>query len=303
MESVIRGNAGCGMDGEGIAMLDRWYEEENATGDFPKLIHRLMRRVCYEHYSYPAHVWLAYLWFKRFGNWRRRVEFEAVPHPAYAVGLLYAADLARMRGLKRVVVIEFGVAQGSGLLAMCDCAAETTKLTGVEFSIFGFDAGIGLPVASDYRDHPEVWQAGAFPMVDPSIVTKRLQGRAELIIGDIRDTVPEFVARLSPEAPLGYVSIDVDLYHSTIGCLAVLEHVDPRCYLPYFMAHIDDTMGHSKNAWCGELLAIDEFNQQHTLRKIDVARGFQQRRVFRHAWWLEKLRKVHILDHPERQPR
>jgi hypothetical protein len=50
---------------------------------------------------------------------------------------------------------EFGVANGAGLLNMCEIAARVTRETGVGFRIVGFDAGTGLPQPIDYRDHPE----------------------------------------------------------------------------------------------------------------------------------------------------
>jgi hypothetical protein len=33
---------------------------------------------------------------------------------------------------------------------------------------------------------------------------------AELVIGDLGDTVPAFLARVSPDAPIGFVAVDVD---------------------------------------------------------------------------------------------
>ena len=34
----------------------------------------------------------------------------------------------------------------------------------MEYQIFGFDTGLGMPDPIDYRDHPELYKAGDFKM-------------------------------------------------------------------------------------------------------------------------------------------
>src|SRR5205807_8431354 len=53
---------------------------------------------------------------------------------------------------------------GPGLFNMCSIAERTRKATGIEFGVVGFDSGKGLPPAIDYRDLPEEFQEGDFPM-------------------------------------------------------------------------------------------------------------------------------------------
>jgi hypothetical protein len=53
--------------------------------------------------------------------------------------------------------------------------------------------------------------------------TRTLPSFAHLILGDIADTIPALLANLSIDAPLGFVSMDVDYYSSTKKALAVFK--------------------------------------------------------------------------------
>ncbi len=116
----------------------------------------------------------------------------------------------------------------------------------------------------------------------------------------MHDEVHDFVASLKPDAPLGFFTVDVDYYSSALGCLEVPKG-QPDRYLPHFWAYFDDVTMPSANRWCGELLAIDEFNLANQQRKIDNSDVLRSRRVFKNSDWLEIIRSVHILDHPARQ--
>ena len=125
----------------------------------------------------------------------------------------------RYMGRKRVTVCEFGVATGNGLLAMVDLAARLGPETGIEYRIVGFDTGTGLPTIGGYEDHPELWSSGDFAMNNKEQLTQRLNGRAELFLGDIKDNVSGFIASLSVDAPLGFIAVDVDIYSATRSAL------------------------------------------------------------------------------------
>jgi hypothetical protein len=43
-------------------------------------------------------------------------------------------------------------------------ASKTTAVTGVKIDVYGFDTGKGLPPPRTYRDHPELYRQGDFPM-------------------------------------------------------------------------------------------------------------------------------------------
>jgi hypothetical protein len=240
------------------------------------------------------------------GTFRERVRYDLVERPAYAFGLLAAADAARFFGASRITAVEFGVAEGAGLLNLCALAPQVTRETGVLIDVHAFDRGHGLPAPRDHRDHPELWTAGDFPMLDPESLRSRLPGFANLHLGDIAETLGAFQDRLTPEAPIGFVSFDVDIYSSTVDALRIYEG-DPSRSLPVSIAYFDDTLGNPaglgsllRNRWCGQLRAIDEFNEAHSLRKIDEIRTLKARRPLRHEIWLDQMYGVHALDHPLR---
>ena len=222
-----------------------------------------------------------------------------LPRPNYAYGMFRAAGLARFLGQSSVTVCEFGVATGNGLVAMIDLASRITPETGVTFRIVGFDTGEGLPEVGGYEDHPELWSSGDFAMVNKDELTKRIAGRAELRFGDIKDTVGGFVDSLTPQCPLGFISVDVDIYSATRSALRCLEG-DPLLYTPAISMYFDDVNFFFANRWCGELRAIDEFNAAHELRKIDQDRGLISRILDTPAGWHHAMYVAHILDHPTR---
>lgn len=170
--------------------------------------------------------------------------------------MLEAADIAKRYEYDFVSIIEFGVASGGGRMNMYDISRLIKKETGVSFRIYGFDTGTGLPEPVDYRDHPESFQTGDYPLIDPEILFEKTDGAVALIIGDVREKVEDFLVNLSPAAPLGFFTVDVDYYSSAVGCLQVLDGPAEK-YLPHFWAYFDDITLASANHWCGELLAIE----------------------------------------------
>jgi hypothetical protein len=217
----------------------------------------------------------------------------------YAFSLWKTAELARGQGLKSVTVIEFGVAAGAGLVNICRIAEKITNLTGVEFQIAGFDSGRGMPPARDHRDHPEIFSEGSFPLIDRGALMRALPQNARLILGDIEETLPSFLAGLSASSPVGFVAVDVDYYSSAKECLNVFlgaaEH-----YLPCTLVYLDDTGFESANPWAGELLAVREFNKENEMRKIHIHTGLRHKRLFKHTSWLDQIYLLHVLDHERR---
>lgn len=216
----------------------------------------------------------------------------------YAYGMLRAADMALLLGKRGVTVCEFGVASGSGLLNMLDLAAAITSETGVQFRVVGFDTGRGLPDVGDYRDHPEAWATGDFPMGDVEQLRRTVAKRGgELILGDIGETIDSFMETLVPEFPLGFVSIDVDIYSATKSAFRCFGG-RPELYCPVVSIYFDDIVGYFANEWCGELLAIREFNEEgSSLRKIDHDRSLPGDRPMRDADFYKHMYACHILDH------
>ncbi|MEO7361693.1 MAG: hypothetical protein ABI120_15285, partial [Gemmatimonadaceae bacterium] len=227
-----------------------------------------------------------------------KIAFDLITRQHLAYGLLRAADDAKQHGIMKVTAVEFGVATGAGLFNMCEIAKRVTEATGVEFAIAGFDSGIGMPPGRDYRDHPEYFTAGDFPS-DPEAIRRRLPSNAKLIVGDVTQTVPEFVQTLSASTPLGFAAIDVDYYWSTKECMPVF--MGPAdCYLPVTTLYLDDLEEFGMNKWAGELLAVEEFNQEQALRKIAPMNFLRPSRVFRRAKWIDHMFSLHVFDHPIR---
>ncbi len=235
---------------------------------------------------------LRQLWLRLpIGSFRLRLTFDIFPRPHYAYGVFHAAEEARMLGVPRISVIEFGVAGGNGLVALEKIAEEVEKLTGVAIQVFGFDTGRGLPPLRDYRDLPYKWQTGEFAY-EAEGVRKRLK-RATLIVGDVNETVPKWCAEPS-RVPLGFVAIDVDLYHSTVNALRIFER-EPEYLLPRVYTYLDDVIFTSR--YLGELLAVREWNAAHAHAKIDAITALACSRFFQHRW-LAGMFIAHFFEHP-----
>jgi hypothetical protein len=214
--------------------------------------------------------------------------------------LLRAADIAKYFQRKRITAVEFGVAGGAGLLNLVDLARLVEAETGVTLRIVGFDTGQGLPPPNGHKDHPELWQGGDFATGDRDALVRQLAGRAEVIWGDIRDTIGPFIETVDATAPLGFISIDLDLYTSTKAALECLTN-RPEKYNPAISMCFDDVCSVFANDWAGELAAIAEFNDEHQMRKIGLDRSLPGRRPVKADSWYGTMYVCHILDHEARQ--
>jgi hypothetical protein len=240
------------------------------------------------------------------GGLRDRIRFDLEGRAPYAWGLLTAADLARFVGIARITAVEFGVARGDGLIELCRIAQLVGAETGVTIDVVGFDTGIGLPSPRDYRDHPEIWGQGGFPMLDADGLRSRLPPSARLVLGDIAETIGGFVKGVSAAAPIGFCVFDTDFWSSTVAALQIYDG-PADAYVPAGIAYFDDTLGGAgnygalfRNAKAGQLLAIEEFNCARSARAIDAIRVLRYRRPLSHEQWLDQVYGVHVLDHPFR---
>jgi hypothetical protein len=191
------------------------------------------------------------------------------------------------------------VASGAGLLNMIELAPQIQRETGVKLRIVGFDTGRGLPPVQGYKDHPELWNGGDFATEDKEALSRRVAGGAELIWGDIGDTVGPWAETMDESAPLGFVSVDVDIYTATRAALRCLDG-KPEKYNPAVSMYFDDVTFFFANRWAGELAAIEEFNQEHELRKIGPDMSLGRRPVMNDNWY-PNMYACHILDHETRQ--
>jgi hypothetical protein len=254
-------------------------------------------RIFRERLTEPLHMNILSLFVALFGGVRKKIAFDLLVRQHNAFALLNAADRAERNGVPGFTVVEFGVAAGAGLLNLCELAEKVTRATGVKISIVGFDSGAGMPPPRDYRDHPDYYATGDFPMPDFDGLRARLPPNARLILGEISQTLPGFIASLPPSAPLGYVVLDVDYYWSSVECLKILSG-PPEAYLPDVLVYADDVTYLDHNEWQGELAAIANFNREHDKRKIGRLNNLAQHRLFRNATWLTQMYAAHVLDHP-----
>jgi hypothetical protein len=259
----------------------------------------IWERILIERLTEPIHLNLLSVFVALVGSYRAKIDFDLILRQHNAYGILRAAEEAKKLGLKSVSIIEFGVAAGAGLINMCKIAENVSLLTGIEFKIYGFDTGCGMPPPIDYRDHPELYQEGDFPMNQEQL-TNILPKNAELLIGKLSETIPKFLQNLSCESPVGYIVIDVDYYSSTKEALALVTS-DPEKYLPITFLYLDDVYSDYHNDYAGELLAAKEFNDENKLRKIFPYKFLQTLRIFKNASWLERMYILHVFDHPVRQ--
>ena len=224
-----------------------------------------------------------------------RALWDISARPNYLCGVLLAAQQAREQGVAEISVVEFGVAGGNGLVCLQEEAAAVERETGILIRVFGFDRGPGgLPeFIGDHRDHPDAWHPGDYPM-DEARLRARLTSRTTLILGNVRETVPTFVREgLAP--PVGFVSVDVDLYSSTMQALQLFS-LPGRKLLRRTFIYFDDVEMIICHQFAGELLAIDDFNKANNSIKIDRLRGFNIERPFPEKNYLKMMYVAHDLD-------
>lgn len=215
----------------------------------------------------------------------------------YALSLAMGVLSAIMCNVGKITAVEFGVGAGRGLLDLCKAAKFFREELDIEIDIYGLDNATGLPDPVDYRDHPEIWQKGNYWLRDPAELRSQLPDYARLVVGDVSDTTEMFRGILSDKNVLGFVSIDVDFYSSTVPCLDILK-LDAACYMAAVPMHFDDFMpgNLTSNSWCGEKLAISEFNEANAFRKIE------EKRSFNYHGQGSTFHACHILDSPYRAP-
>lgn len=203
-----------------------------------------------------------------------------------SLGLLMSVWEAKCLDLDHIDVVEFGVANGNGLISLIEHANVFSNTFEIGISVTGFDTGTGMPAPTDYKDHPELWKEHGFSM-DVEMLEERINNRATLILGNVKDTVPVFCQNYT--GVLGFVSVDVDQYTSTKDALRLFL-MESKRYLPAMPCYFDDVdVSFMFNPHCGEELAINEFNQQNSMRKI-----CRKSEIYR----IPNLYALHVLDHP-----
>ena len=125
---------------------------------------------------------------------------------------------------------------------------------------------------------------------------KKLPSNCKLLIGSVEETIPIFLKETDLfDAPIGFISFDLDYYSSTKIALSVLKGPENR-YLAKLPLYFDDIALWSHNSKSGELLAITELNSTNNNRLIEMDMFTKSRRIFKTAEWLNHIYYLHVLD-------
>lgn len=221
------------------------------------------------------------------------VDSGCLERPAHAYCMWHAARLAQQLGYREISVAEFGVAGGVTLMILEGYAKEIEKALGVRIKVYGFDTGDGLPQPEGVEDLPYWFRPSQYPMDVDRL--KRQLDTAELVIGNVRDTVLDFFTKARP--PLAAIFNDLDFFSSSRDAMQILD-TDSNNFLPRLFLYLDDVIGDTIEMYGpfnGELAANELFNRTHDRIKIHLNRNLQPYSNFR---WRSQIYYVHLFDHP-----
>ena len=225
---------------------------------------------------------------------RTKAMWDAVERPHYLMGLLRATDQAKVEGVPEIAAVEFGVSFGEGLLLLQEYAEMVEEETGIKIRIYGFDTDSGLPSGSgDYRDHPDFYQEGDYS-TDMDALRRKLMSRTELILGDVSDTLPDFIEN-TQKVPIGFAAFDVDLYTATRDALKIFS-IPGKSMLRRVPLYFDELDLDYFHKFAGEFLAIDEFNETNDHVKIDKWHGVRRLRPFPEHHRLDGMYVAHDVE-------
>ena len=230
-----------------------------------------------------------------FGSVALRAHFGAFDRPQYAYGVFHAARQAKLLGLDGISVMEFGVAQGNGLMSLERIASEVAQFFGITISVLGFASAAGMPSPTDYRDLPYVWRKGFYPMDEPGL-RQKLRPQTQLVIGEVKETIAT-LAQLAH--PIGFAAFDMDYYTSTKYALTAFD-LPASTRLPRVYCYFDDIVYPElacHNEWTGELCAIREFNEEHSEKKLAALHMLRWLRPHAEAW-NDQIYVLHDFHHP-----
>ena len=227
----------------------------------------------------------------------QKLEVDRVARPHYGYCILKSAELAKILGYKKISIIEFGVAGGRGMLNIEYHIDEIKKIIDMDFEVYGFDSGAGMPKSTDPRDCTYLWFEGDFNM-DKEKLLSRLK-YSKLIFGDVAQTTRTFFDEYKP-APIACVFNDLDYYTSTLNSFNIFDTSSDN-YLPRIPMYFDDVIGRFEfpmNDFVGELAAIHEYNRLNERKKIGKINELRHKRKVQ-AKWNEMIYVFQDFDHPK----
>lgn len=261
------------------------------------LLIRIWKRIYIERLSEPLIYNFVSIFIFIFGSFIKKINYDLIPRQPYAFGLNEAFKIAKLENKKKILILEFGVASGAGLYNLAYISKKLSKAYKINYEIIGFDTGKGMPPPVDYRDHPEKYCTGDFPPLNLNY--KKLP---QLYLGSIAKTLKLLKNDLKKNINIAFISIDVDYYSSTLAALKVLNF-QKNAYCSKTVMYFDDTNNIDHNKYCGEFLAINDFNKKNKYRKICKMNVLRNWRIFKNAIWLDQMYYMHSFDNDYRKPK
>ena len=214
--------------------------------------------------------------------------------PHYHSIIYECTQTALKLNLKKVSVVEFGVAGGNGLLTLEKYCKKLSRKYQIEYEIYGFDFGdnAGLNFSKDPKDLPYFWAEGQFKMNYEKLKSKLTNSK--LVLGDIANTVKNFADKYKP-APIAAVFFDLDYYTSTIHAFEIFKYSDDFL-LPRVICYFDDLQPHVNN-FNGEIAAINEFNKNN--KEMKIAKDYGSTLNYSYGPWEEEVFIMHKFNHKD----
>jgi hypothetical protein len=213
--------------------------------------------------------------------------------PHYETILLESCYEAKLLGYDEVSVIELGVAGGNGVIALEKYKLKIQKLLNIKINIYGFDTGEGLPKTNSIYDLPFYWKENNYK-VNKNILKNKINSK--IYYGDITNTIDKFI--IIPPKNIVSIFFDLDLYTSTKNFLDQIYKIEdflcPRVYCYFDNIFCPENWISQFN---GELLAINEFNQQNN--NIKIGHSVDSLKDFRFPLAKNLLFMMHVFNHKD----
>ena len=226
------------------------------------------------------------------------VKRGVIPRPHYALGILMAAHQAFKLGYKKISIIEFGCFNLDGLIDMEQHVKDIKEFINIEFNIFGFDYGKGLPKMKFHEaDRMQEWDVGDYSFKDKENLNSLKS--AKIIWGNVNKTIKKFIKETDlTKAPIGFISNDLDYYTSTYKSFDLLKTKSIN-FIPRPILYFDDFFRSSK--YEGEYLAIEMFNKKNKKKLSEILELTEQLSMFWKKWTYLGTRFRCLIDfkHPK----
>ena len=213
--------------------------------------------------------------------------------PHYETILLESCINAKKLGYEEVTVLELGVSGGNGIIALEKYKKKIEKYTNIKIKIIGFDSGAGMPEPKDVYDLPFYWKKGQMAVNKNKL---ELLSKSKIYYGDIKDTIDDFI-KTNPKN-IASIFVDLDYHSSTKSFLTQLTKLEKNlCPRVYFL--FDDTFNsnHFINEYNGEILSINEFNNENSNLKIGIS--IDNVMDFKFPLAKNHLYLLHNFNHPD----